>query len=169
MAEVVCKCGIKREKGYLYFVNKKGDCARVAMARAGKKSSKKQEVMHKCGKEKDGLLVLRGQEGQRRHGQDGQGRTQEEITTSREGKFKRPGEMEGVYDAQSVPPGARAALRQRHASPEPDRQDREGERRDAARCRLRAGDLVHWEESQVQGRYPRDGCKGVVCARRPAV
>ena len=48
MAEVVCKCGVKREKGYLYFVNKKGDLARAPMARAGKKSSKKQEVVHKC-------------------------------------------------------------------------------------------------------------------------
>ena len=49
MAEVVCKCGVKREKGYLYFVNKKGDLARAPMARAGRKTSKKQEVVHKCG------------------------------------------------------------------------------------------------------------------------
>ena len=49
MAEVVCKCNIKRQPGYLYFVNKNGDCARVQMARAGKKSSKKQELLHKCG------------------------------------------------------------------------------------------------------------------------
>lgn len=49
MAEVLCKCGLKRQPGYLYFVNKQGNAARVAMARAGKKSSKKQEVMHKCG------------------------------------------------------------------------------------------------------------------------
>ena len=59
MAEVVCKCGIKREKGYLYFVNKSGDAARVQMARAGKKSSKKQEVLHKCGiKRKTGYLYF---------------------------------------------------------------------------------------------------------------
>ncbi|MBI2107812.1 hypothetical protein HYX09_02225 [Candidatus Woesearchaeota archaeon] len=49
MGEVVCRCNIKRQPGYLYFVNKNGDAARVAMARAGKKSSKKQEVLHKCG------------------------------------------------------------------------------------------------------------------------
>ncbi len=57
MGEVVCKCGIKRQSGYLYFVNKDGNSARVQMARAGKKSSKKQEVLHKCGiKRKTGYL-----------------------------------------------------------------------------------------------------------------
>ena len=59
MAEVVCKCGIKRQSGFLYFVNKDGNCARVAMARAGKKSSKKQEVLHRCGiKRKSGYLYF---------------------------------------------------------------------------------------------------------------
>ena len=59
MGEVVCKCGVKREKGYLYFVNKKGDLARVPMARAGRKTSRKQEVMHKCGiKRKSGYLYF---------------------------------------------------------------------------------------------------------------
>lgn len=59
MAEVVCRCGLKRESGYLYFVNKDGNAARVAMARAGKKTSKKQEVLHKCGvKRKQGYLYF---------------------------------------------------------------------------------------------------------------
>mgnify|MGYP001585305363 CR=1 FL=1 len=58
MAEVVCKCGVKREKGYLYFVNKKGDLARAPMARAGRKTSRKQEVVHKCSiKKKSGYLL----------------------------------------------------------------------------------------------------------------
>jgi len=57
MGQVVCKCGIKRKPGYLYFVDKKGNCARVPMARAGKKTSKKREVMHKCGiKRQEGWL-----------------------------------------------------------------------------------------------------------------
>lgn len=57
MGQVVCKCGIKRAKGYLYFLDKKGNCARVQMARAGKKTSKKREVMHKCGiKRQEGYL-----------------------------------------------------------------------------------------------------------------
>ena len=59
MAEVVCKCGVKRAPGYLYFVNKDGNCARVQMARAGMKTSKKQEVLHKCGiKRKSGYLYF---------------------------------------------------------------------------------------------------------------
>jgi len=64
MAEVVCKCGVKRQKGYLYFVNKKGDLARAPMARAGKKSSKKQEVVHKCGiNKKSGYLYFLDKKG----------------------------------------------------------------------------------------------------------
>lgn len=57
MGKVVCKCGIKRVKGYLYFLDKKGNVARVQMARAGKKTSKKQEVVSKAGiKRKTGFL-----------------------------------------------------------------------------------------------------------------
>ncbi len=57
MGTVVCRCGIKRESGYLYFLNKNGDAARVPMARKGHKSSKKQELLHKCGvKRKNGYL-----------------------------------------------------------------------------------------------------------------
>jgi len=49
MAETMCKCGITREPGYLYFVDKNGNAARCQMARKGVKTSKKQEVVHKCG------------------------------------------------------------------------------------------------------------------------
>ena len=47
MAEVLAKCGIKRAPGYLYFVDKHGNAARVQMARKGKKTNKKQEVLAK--------------------------------------------------------------------------------------------------------------------------
>jgi len=64
MGKVVCKCGIKRESGFLYFVNKDGNAARVQMARAGVKRSKKQEVMHKCGiKREKGLLYFVDKDG----------------------------------------------------------------------------------------------------------
>ncbi|MFH1361350.1 MAG: hypothetical protein ABIH69_01685 [bacterium] len=43
MAEKVLKCGIKKEKGYLYFIDKKGDISRAAMARGRKKTSKKKK------------------------------------------------------------------------------------------------------------------------------
>ena len=49
MGEVVCKCAIKRQDGWLYFVDKKGNCARVNMKRAGKPYKKKVETLHKCG------------------------------------------------------------------------------------------------------------------------
>ncbi|MBT4351916.1 hypothetical protein HOD20_05285 [archaeon] len=49
MAEVLVKTGVKREDGYLYFINKGGDVARVKMARRGQKSDKKQEVVAKAG------------------------------------------------------------------------------------------------------------------------
>ncbi|MAG91313.1 hypothetical protein CMO83_01400 [Candidatus Woesearchaeota archaeon] len=59
MAQVVCRCGVKRKSGYLYFVNKKGNCSRVQMARAGKRTSKKQETLHSCGiKRKKGYLYF---------------------------------------------------------------------------------------------------------------
>lgn len=37
MAEKVMKCGIKKAKGYLYFIDKKGDISRAKMARGRKK------------------------------------------------------------------------------------------------------------------------------------
>ena len=64
MAKVISKTGVKRVKGYLYFLDKKGNVARVQMARAGKKTSKKQEVMHKCGiKRKSGYLYFLDKKG----------------------------------------------------------------------------------------------------------
>lgn len=44
MAEKVAKVGVKREDGYLYFIDKQGDVSRVKMARGGKKGGKPQKV-----------------------------------------------------------------------------------------------------------------------------
>lgn len=41
MAEKVCKCGVKKQDGYLYFVDKQGDVSRAKMVRGGKKKKKK--------------------------------------------------------------------------------------------------------------------------------
>jgi len=38
--EKVLKCGVKKEKGYLYFIDKHGDISRAKMARGGKKKKK---------------------------------------------------------------------------------------------------------------------------------
>lgn len=40
MAEKVCKCGVKKQDGYLYFVDKQGDISRAKMVRGGKKKKK---------------------------------------------------------------------------------------------------------------------------------
>ena len=44
MAEKVAKLGVKREEGYLYFIDKNGDVSRAAMARGGKKGGKASKV-----------------------------------------------------------------------------------------------------------------------------
>jgi hypothetical protein len=43
----VKKVGIKREEGYLYFIDKDGDISRVKMARGGKKKKAKKKVAKK--------------------------------------------------------------------------------------------------------------------------
>lgn len=49
MATVVAKTGVKKVKGYLYFLDKKGNVARAKMARAGRKKGKaKIEVVAKA-------------------------------------------------------------------------------------------------------------------------
>ena len=59
MGEVLAKTGVKRQEGYLYFINKAGDVARVKMARRGQKSDKKQEVVAKAGvKRQEGYLYF---------------------------------------------------------------------------------------------------------------
>ncbi len=56
MAEKVAKVGIKREKGYLYFIDKQGDVSRAKMARGGtkkkKKATKKKTAKRKTKKKK---------------------------------------------------------------------------------------------------------------------
>jgi hypothetical protein len=51
MAKKVVKCGIKRQKGYLYFIDKKGDVSMAKMARGKKKGGNPKKVC-KCGIEK---------------------------------------------------------------------------------------------------------------------
>jgi len=40
MNEKVLRCGIEREKDFLYFIDKDGDVSRVKMARKGKSKVK---------------------------------------------------------------------------------------------------------------------------------
>ncbi len=41
MAQKVAKVGVKKEPGYLYFVDKDGDISRAKMARGAKKKAKR--------------------------------------------------------------------------------------------------------------------------------
>ena len=61
MAKKVQKVGVKKEKGWLYFVDKQGDVSRALMARKGKgkKPKKKKEKVAKVGiKKQDGYLYF---------------------------------------------------------------------------------------------------------------
>lgn len=60
MAEKVAKVGIKKEDGYLYFVDKKGNISRAKMARGGGKKgkSKPQEVAKVGVKKAKGYLYF---------------------------------------------------------------------------------------------------------------
>jgi len=57
MGKVIEKTEVKRAKGYLYYVDKKGNVARVNMKRQGKPYRKKIETVAKVGiKRKIGYL-----------------------------------------------------------------------------------------------------------------
>lgn len=47
MGKMICKCGIKRKPGYLYFVGKDGCAYETKMARGKKKGGGKKRV-HAC-------------------------------------------------------------------------------------------------------------------------
>ena len=64
MAKVVAKVGVKKESGYLYFVDKKGNVARAKMARGKKKGKAKIEVVEKTAITKEpGFLYFLDKQG----------------------------------------------------------------------------------------------------------
>lgn len=44
MAQKVAKVGVKKSRGWLYFVDKQGDISRAKMARGGRKKKKKAKI-----------------------------------------------------------------------------------------------------------------------------
>ncbi|HLF18492.1 MAG TPA: hypothetical protein VI749_06310 [Candidatus Omnitrophota bacterium] len=58
MAEKVAKVGIKKQKGYLYFVDKKGDISCAKMARGSKKGGSPKKVAKVGIKKKAGFLYF---------------------------------------------------------------------------------------------------------------
>ena len=63
MAEKVAKAGIKREKGYLYYLDKQGDVSRAKMARGGKKGGAPTKVKKVGVKRKPGYLYFIDKQG----------------------------------------------------------------------------------------------------------
>lgn len=63
MAEKVAKAGIKREKGYLYYLDKQGDVSRAKMARGGKKGGAPSKVAKVGVKRKPGYLYFIDKQG----------------------------------------------------------------------------------------------------------
>ena len=51
--KLVAKVGVKKESGWLYFVDKKGNVSRAKMARGRKKSKAKPQVVAKVGIKKE--------------------------------------------------------------------------------------------------------------------
>jgi len=52
VAQKVAKVGVKKESGYLYFVDKDGDISRAKMARGAAKKKKKKSAKKKTVKKK---------------------------------------------------------------------------------------------------------------------
>ncbi len=66
MAQKVAKAGVKKEKGYLYFVDKSGNISRAVMARGGRKKGQKgkKECVAKVGcKKESGYLYFVDKQG----------------------------------------------------------------------------------------------------------
>jgi hypothetical protein len=58
MAEKVMKVGVKRAKGYLYYLDKQGDVSCAKMARGGKKGGSPKKVAKCKIKRKEGYLYF---------------------------------------------------------------------------------------------------------------
>jgi len=58
MAEKVMKVGIKREKGFLYYLDKQGDVSCAKMARGKNKGGKPKKVTKCSIKRKEGYLYF---------------------------------------------------------------------------------------------------------------
>ena len=63
MAEKVADAGIKRQEGYLYYIDKQGDVSRAKMARGGKKGGKPEKVQKLGVKKESGYLYFLDKKG----------------------------------------------------------------------------------------------------------
>jgi CheY-like chemotaxis protein len=104
MATVVEKTGIKREKGWLYYVDKRGDVSRARMARGGGKVPKgKPQKVAKCGIRRErGIPLLHRQEGNVSEGQD-----EADRRTPAQDRSARPHRGRGAAEDERWEPAAR--------------------------------------------------------------
>jgi len=63
LAQKVTKAGIKREKGYLYYLDKQGDVSMAKMARGGKKGGAPKKVVKLSIKRQKGYLYFIDKQG----------------------------------------------------------------------------------------------------------
>ncbi len=63
MAQLVQKVGVKRESGYLYYIDKQGDVSRAKMARGGKKGGRPAKVQKVGIKKQKGFLYFLDKKG----------------------------------------------------------------------------------------------------------
>ena len=63
MAQKVEKVGVKREEGFLYYIDKQGDVSRAKMARGGKKGGKAEKVKKVGVKKEKGFLYFLDKQG----------------------------------------------------------------------------------------------------------
>lgn len=63
MSEKVAKVGVKREAGFLYFLDKDGDVGRTPMARGGKTKGGAEKVAHVGVKKEQGYLYFIDKQG----------------------------------------------------------------------------------------------------------
>jgi len=63
MTEKVAKVGVRRQKGYLYFIDKQGDVSRAKMARGGKKGGSPEKVARVGARKTPGYLYFLDKQG----------------------------------------------------------------------------------------------------------
>jgi hypothetical protein len=63
MAKKVEKLGLKREKGFLYYIDKQGDVSCAKMARGGKKGGRPKKVQKVGIKKEKGFLYFLDKQG----------------------------------------------------------------------------------------------------------
>ncbi len=74
MAEKVAKVGVKRESGYLYFIDKDGDVARAVMSRGASQKKGSEKVAKASVKKESGYLYFLDKEGDVSRSQMARGR-----------------------------------------------------------------------------------------------